>query len=662
MAAIGLLSAAATLASLDPKDMDPSASPASDFYQYAEGGWVKANAIPADKSSWGSFDEVNDNNEKVLHAILEKAAKAENPGFVEKLVGDFYASGMDEAAIEAAGPLPLKPLLDRVAAVSSKDQFGALVADLHLKGVGVCFGFGSEQDPKDSGNVIAGQGQGGLGLPDRDYYFRDDDASKKIREKYLAHVAKMLVLSGDSEAAAKDEAQAVMKLETALASGSKKAEELRDPVANYHPMAPEGLQKLSAHFDWTAYLSNLGLAPAPAKIDVGQPEFVQAFDKAIVDTPLEDWKTYFRWHVVHDNAAFLSKPFVAENFSFYAKELTGQPQPRERWKRINSHIDAFAGEALGQLYVAVAFPPESKARVLALVSNIRAALRERIQGLAWMDDRTRAAALRKIDALGVKIGYPDKWIDYSKLVIDRGPYAANVLRAQEFGVRRDLAKIGKPVDRAEWGMTPPSVNAYNDILKNEIVFAAGILQPPFFSASQDDAVNYGGIGTVIGHEMTHGFDDEGRQFDEKGNLSDWWSADSAKRFKERAAVIVKQFSAYKPLDGLAVNGELTQGENIADLGGLKVAFSAFEKASAGKPRERVGGFTPEQRFFLSFASLWRENMRPELTRLYVNTDPHSPSRFRVNGPLSNMDEFAAAFDVPEGAPMRRPASERVSIW
>ena len=283
MAAIGLLSAAATLASLDPKDMDPSASPASDFYQYAEGGWVKANAIPADKSSWGSFDEVNDNNEKVLHAILEKAAKAENPGFVEKLVGDFYASGMDEAAIEAAGPLPLKPLLDRVAAVSSKDQFGALVADLHLKGVGVCFGFGSEQDPKDSGNVIAGQGQGGLGLPDRDYYFRDDDASKKIREKYLAHVAKMLVLSGDSEAAAKDEAQAVMKLETALASGSKKAEELRDPVANYHPMAPEGLQKLSAHFDWTAYLSNLGLAPAPAKIDVGQPEFVQAFDKAIVE-------------------------------------------------------------------------------------------------------------------------------------------------------------------------------------------------------------------------------------------------------------------------------------------------------------------------------------------------------------------------------------------
>ncbi len=658
----GLAFCTACPAALDPKDMDLSASPATDFYQYAEGGWVKANPIPADKSSWGSFDELNANNEKVLHGILEKASKAENPGFIEKLVGDFYASGMDEDAIDKAGSLPLKPLLDRVGAVTSKGQFGSLVGDLHLKGVGVCFSFGSEQDMKDTANVIAGQGQGGLGLPDRDYYFRDDDASKKTREKYLLHVAKMLVLVGDTEAAAKDEAQAVMRIETALAAGSKKAEELRDPVANYHPMTLEGLQKLSAHFDWTAYLSNLGLAPAPAKIDVGQPDFVQALDKAIAEVPLQDWQAYFRWHVIHEYAPFLSKTFVAENFAFFAKELTGQPQMREHWKRINSHIDLFAGEALGQLYVAVAFPPESKARVLAIVSNVRAALRERIEGLPWMDDVTRAAALKKIDAMGVKIGYPDKWIDYSKLVIDRGPYAANILRAQEFAVRRDLAKIGKPADRGEWGMTPPSVNAYDDLLKNEIVFAAGILQPPFFSAAQDDAVNYGGIGTVIGHEMTHGFDDEGRQFNEKGNLSEWWSADSAKRFKERAAVIVKQFSAYKPLDGLAVNGELTQGENIADLGGLKIAYAAFEKASAGKPKDKVAGFTPEQRFFLSFASLWRENMRPELTRLYVNTDPHSPSRFRVNGPLSNLDEFAAAFEVPEGAPMRRPAADRVSIW
>jgi len=660
--AAALVAASACLASFDPKDMDLSASPKVDFYQYAEGGWMKANPVPADRSQWGSFDELEAHNERILRGILDRATAAKAPGFVEKLVGDFYASGMDETAVEALGSTPLKPLLDRVSALGSTAEFGALAAELHMKGVGVLYAFGSEQDPKDSENVIAGQGQGGLGLPDRDYYFRDDDASKKTRDKYVAHVAAMLALLGDTPAVAKEESLAVMRVETALAAGSKKTEDLRDPVANYHKLPLADIQKLSPHLDWNAYLKGMGLVPQPAAIDINQPEFVQALDKEIASAPLSDWKAYLRWHVVHDNAPFLSKAFVAENFAFYGKELEGTPQIRDRWKRVLSVIDGQVGEALGQLYVAEAFPPESKVRMLKLVNNLKATLRGRIQNLEWMDDPTRVAALRKIDAMGVKIGYPDKWIDYTGLVIDRGSYVLNVLRATEFGVRRDIAKIGKPVDRTLWGMTPPTVNAYYNPAMNEVVFPAGIMQPPFYDAKADDAVNYGAIGAGIGHEMTHAFDDEGRQFDENGNLSDWWTAESAKRFKERSAKIVKQFSGYVAIDKTPVNGELTQGENIADLGGIKIAYASLMKTLQGKPEERIDGFTPEQRFFLSFASIWRVNQRPESLRLQINTDPHSPARFRVNGPFSNLGEFIAAFDVPEGSPMRRAPADRVAIW
>ena len=421
------------------------------------------------------------------------------------------------------------------------------------------------------------------------------------------------------------------------------------------------LEKLAPHFDWQAYFRGIGLE-APASLDVNQPEFVQGLDKELVDTPMTDWKAYLRWHLIHDNAPFLSATISLENFDFYGRTLTGTPQQRDRWKRVIAEIDSNAGEALGQLYVATAFPPEAKARMLKLVGNVRQSLRERIEHLEWMDEPTRAAALGKIDALGVKIGYPDKWIDYSTLKIDRGPYVLNVLRANEFNERLDLAKIGKPVDRLLWGMTPPTVNAYYNPTMNEIVFAAGILQPPLFDASADDAANYGAIGSIIGHEMTHGFDDEGRQFDKVGNLADWWTPESTKRFKERAAGIVKQFSAYTAVDDLHVNGELTQGENIADLGGLKIAFSALKKAMVANPGKTIDGFTPEQRFFLSFASAWRQVQRPEALRLQVNSDPHSPNRSRVNGPLSNLDEFAAAFGVPDGAPMRRPLADRVTIW
>ena len=659
--AAGLVLGHGLRANIDPRNFDASVKPQDDFNKFVNGGWIKANPIPAAYGSWGAFNEVDEQNKIVLHRILEKEAKAEHRMPIEQQVGDFYASGMDEAAIEAAGIAPLQPEFARLSGIKTMADVQASVARLHRVAVNACFGFASEQDPKNSVMMISAGAQAGLGLPDRDYYFRDDEKSKLLREQYVAHVARMLVLAGDQPAAAQSEAQAVMKLETALAKGSKTRVELRDPVANYHKMSQEDLQKLTPRFDWKAYFAVLGLAQ-PGAVDVGQPEFFQAFDAELGKTTIADWQTYLRWHLIHAAAPYLNAAIVNENFDFYGKKLTGRQQLRDRWKRVLDTVDGSIGEALGQLYVAECFPPESKARMMRLVSNLRAALRERLQTLEWMDVPTRAAALKKLDAFGVKIGYPDKWIDYSKLTVDRGPYVLNVLRADEFNVQRDLAKIGKPVDRTEWDMTPPTVNAYYNPNMNEIVFPAGILQPPFFDAKADDAVNYGGIGAVIGHEMTHGFDDEGRQFDPQGNLADWWTPESTARFKERTQAIIKQFNGYVAIDDLHVNGELTQGENIADLGGVKLAYAALQKALAGQPRAAIDGYTPEQRFFLSWATVWHESVRPETERLLVNTDPHSPPKFRINGPLSNLQEFATAFDVSEGVPMRRQAGERVAIW
>ena len=648
-------------ADIDPKNFDLAAKPQDDFNAFANGGWKKDNPVPAAYSRWGAFNEVDEHNKTGLHAILDRAAKAEHPGAIEKQVGDFYASGMNEAAIAAAGLVPLKPELDRIAAIQTATDVQAEIARLHTFKIRAGFIIESEQDPKNSVMMIAGTGQNGLGLPDRDYYFRDDEKSKKLREQYVVHVAKMLELAGATPDTAKAGAQTVLKLETALAQGSKKRVELRDPVANYHKLPIADVQKLTPHFDWKAYFATVDIAE-PAEIDVGQPEFFKALDTQLAATPVADWQVYLRWHLLHATAAYLSPAFVDENFAFYGKTLTGTQVLRERWKRVLDTEDSLIGEALGQLYVAEYFPPESKARMLKLVDNLRAALRDRLQTLEWMDEPTRAKALGKLDAFGVKIGYPDKWIDYSKLTIDRGPYVSNVLRARAFDFHRDLAKVGKPVDRGDWDMTPPTVNAYYNPTMNEIVFPAGILQPPFFDAKADDAVNYGGIGAVIGHEMTHGFDDQGRQFDAQGNLTDWWTPECAARFKERAAAIVKQFNGYVPIDDLHINGELTQGENIADLGGVKISFAALQKALVGQPRREVSGFTEEQRFFLSWATVWHENIRDQELRLRVNTDPHSPAKFRIIGPLSNLPEFYSAFDVPVGAPMRRAAEDRVTIW
>lgn len=652
---------ASAQAGIDRGNFDTTANPAVDFYQYVNGRWLLTHPVPASNTSWGAYDDVSERNLERLHAILEDAARTDSPSPIQRMVGDFYASGMDVNAIDREGIAPLKPELDRLARLRSMREVEAAIARLHGLGVDACFDFGSEQDPADSSRQIAGASQGGLGLPDRDYYLKTDELSSALRRSYVGHMARMLELAGDPGPMAAREAAAVMRLETELAKVSRTNVALRDPVANYHWMGIAAAQKLAPHFGWPAYFDGIGLA-TPSGIDIGQPEFFQAFDTLLQEVPVEDWRAYLRWHLVHAFAAQLSTPFAKEDFDFYGRSLTGQTEMRPRWKRVLSTADVEIGEALGQLYVAECFPPAARARVLAMVRNIRAALRADLQNLPWMDDPTRAAALDKLEAMGLKIGYPDRWRDYGKLHLDRGPYVLNVLRARQFNVRHDLDKIGKPVDRTEWQMTPQTVNAYYDPSMNEIVFPAGILQPPFFDPKADDAVNYGAIGAVIGHETTHGFDDEGRQFDAHGNLRDWWTPESSARFNERAAAIIKQFNGCVAIDDLHVNGELTQGENIADLGGVKLAFRALQFALAGKPPALVGGFTPEQRFFISFATIWRENDRPETLRLLVNTDPHVPSRFRVNGALSNLPEFAEAFGVPEGAPMRRPASERVEIW
>jgi len=646
---------------IDSKNFDLSVKPQDDFFLYANGGWLKANPVPAAYSRWGAFNEVDEFNKTALHKILEQAAKMPSPGPLEKQVGDFYASGMDEAAVDAAGVTPLQADLTRFGAVASPAEIQAAIVQLHRYGIRAGFVFASEPDPKNSAMTIAANGQGGLGLPDRDYYVRDDEKSKTLREQYVAHVAKMFVLAGDSAESAKTAAEAVMRLETALAQGSKTNVELRDPVANFHKLTVAELQKLTPHFDWSAYFKAIGLA-APDVLDVGQPEFMQALDQQLAGAPVAEWRAYLRWQLLHGSAALLSAPFVNEDFAFFNATLRGAKELRERWKRVLEIVDRSVGEALGQLYVKENFPPESKRRMLVLVENLRSALRDRLKTLEWMDEPTRAKALAKLEAFGVKIGYPDKWIDYSALKVDRGPFVLNVLRANQFAFARDLAKIGKPVDKTEWGMTPPTVNAYYDPQRNEIVFPAGILQPPFFDAHADDATNYGGIGAVIGHEMTHGFDDQGSQFDAVGNLTNWWTDESAKRFTERTAAIVRQFAAYTAIDDLKINGELTQGENIADLGGMKIAFAAMKKALGGKEREKIDGFTAEQRFFLSWATVWHQNTRDAALRLQVNTDPHSPARFRVNGPLSNLPEFYEAFAIPEGSHMRRAATEQVLIW
>jgi putative endopeptidase len=646
----------------DVANLDRTCKPCDDFYQFAVGGWLKNNPIPPEFPEWGSFITLTDKNEQALHGLLETAAANTSaaPGSNEQKIGDFYASCMDTKEVDAQG---LKPIDAELAAIEAIHDTAGLIntgAKLQAQGVGVLFNFASDQDFRDSSKVIGEAVQGGLSLPDRDYYTRDDEESKKLRQQFVEHVTKMLVLAGDAQEKAATEANTILSIETSLAKASMTNVELRDPEKIYHKMSVADAQALTPHLSWDAYFQAVG-SPKLMEINIGQPDFFKALGGLLTSVPLADWKAYYRWQLIHRSAPLLSEPFVQENFAFNGRTLTGSKEIRPRWKRCTSATDQQLGEALGQLYVQKYFPPEAKVRALELVHNLLAALRDDLQTLPWMSPATRKAAIEKLEAFGLKIGYPDKWRDYSALKIDRSSYARNVFRAAEFENARDLAKIGKPVDRGEWGMTPPTVNAYNNPQLNEIVFPAGILQPQFYDPKRDDAYNYGAIGAVIGHEITHGFDDQGAQFDPRGNLKNWWTPEDLKNFQERGECVAKQFDGYEVEKGLHENGKLVEGESIADLGGATLAYAAFQKSLHGKRGEKdTNGFTPEQRFFLGYAENWAVNVRPERARLQTNTDPHPLPKFRVNGPLSNMAEFARAFGCKKGDAMVR--AQVCKIW
>jgi putative endopeptidase len=648
---------------INPDNMDTSVQPGVDFYRYANGKWLERNPIPPSESRWGAFSELAERNNQILYEILEGAAKKPDApkGSALRLVGDLYASAMDSARAEVEGAKPLADELGRIAAIKTTEELQDQFARFQTEGIRAPFPIFAAQDAKQSTEIILQILQGGLGLPDRDYYTKQDDASKKLRDQYAAHVTRMFGLIGDDATTAAKNAQTVLGIETQLANASLTRVQRRDPEATYHKMTLDSLASITPALSWNRLLDGMGIADR-RPVNVGQPEFMKQVSAMMTSVPIADWRTYLRWHVAHGAAPLLSSAFVNEDFDFYGRTLTGAAELRPRWKRARDVVDGNIGEALGQLYVARTFTPEAKARAKAMVENLRAELRDRLSNLDWMSPATKQQALRKLNAFAVKIGYPDEWRDYSALTIDRGSLTGNVLRANQFEFRRNIAKLGKPVDRKEWGMTPPTVNAYYNPRMNEIVFPAGILQPPFFDATADDAVNYGGIGSVIGHEMTHGFDDQGRKSDAEGNLKDWWTPEDAEQYKARSAVIEKQYSAYVALDTLRINGKLTLGENTADIGGLSIAYGALQKALAGKPRAKIDGFTPEQRFFLSFAQIWRNNTRPEALKLRLNTDTHSPGRFRCIGTISNMPEFVRAFGLQEGDPMVRPAAERAKIW
>jgi putative endopeptidase len=649
---------------VDVAGMDPARKPWEDFYQYANGKWIAETDIPPDRPSVYVFTLLAKRNREELRKILEAAAAdkdAAKTGIKWK-VGAFYRSGMDEKKIDEQGARPLQAEFERIAAIKDKNNLLSALAHLHTRRAFAGFAFASTPDLKDSRRVIAEFSQGGLTLPDRDYYLKDDERLKKIRVEYVAHVTKMLELLGDKHEDAARAAKTVLDFETRLAKKSRARVDLRDPQRNYHLMSVADMDKETPGISWKSYFAALGLKDLK-ELTVGQPEFLKEIGRTIAETSVDDWKIYLRWKLLNAYADKLSSPFEEEDFHFKGTVLTGTPRNLPRWERVVQATDRYLGEALGQLYVEKAFPPEAKAKAEALVKNVKDTLRERLANLDWMQPKTREEALRKLDKMAVKIGYPSKWRDYSGLAVDGDGYAANALQANEFLTRFDLGKIGKPVDRTEWEMTPPTVNAYYNPNLNEIVFPAGILQPPFFDPEVDDAVNYGAMGMVIGHELTHGFDDQGRKFDADGNLRDWWTPEDARVYKERAQAIAEQYSRYVPIDDLKINGEMTLGENIADLGGLKISYLSLQKTLKGKPApEKIDGFTAEQRYFLSYAMLWRAAVRDEYLRRQVRTDFHSPARFRVLGPLYNTPEFFQAFQAPPDAARGKLNPMPVVIW
>jgi putative endopeptidase len=641
---------------VDLSSIDASVSPCENFYRFACGKWIGQNNLPADRSRWSRFDALAERNVEKLRDILEAAAA----GSTRAKIGDYYASCMDEAAIERKGLAPLRGELDRIAALTDVSALPELVAHHHEIGVASFFTFNSGQYYHDATRVIARADQGGLSLGDRDYYLKTDAKSVELRAAYLRHVANMFRLAGDEEAAAALNADQVMAVETALAKASLDRVGRRDPKNLDHPFARQELTALTAHFDWNRYLADVGTGSVDL-LNVGWPDFFSGLDTIFAENNMPALRNYLRWHLLNRMAGLLPKAFVDENFAFFGRTLTGAKVIRARWKRCVEGVGRSLGEELGKAYVDAYFPPATKAQTVAMIRSIAETYEENLRSLDWMSEETRRRALAKLAAIVNKVGYPDRWRDYAGLRIERDDALGNAARSSSFEFHRRLDKIGQPVDRGEWGMTPPTVNAYYSPRYNDINFPAGILQPPFFDAEGDLAGNYGAIGAVMGHEITHGFDDEGRRFDGEGNLKEWWGPADARAFEGRAACLVGQYGGYTAVDDVKVNGRLTLGENIADNGGVRLAFAAFRKA-LGRGEQSVGGYTAEQRFFIGYAQIWCGSTTPEDLRRRVQIDPHSPGEFRVNGVVVNQPEFAAAFKCPVGAPMAPPPEKMCRVW
>ena len=646
----------------DPSDGDPTVSPADDFYRFVNGGWMERNPVPPEYGAWGAFQEVHERNQEILRELLEDAAAQADPEPRSPAgkVGTYYRSGMDTHTIEDLGLQPIADWLDRIDALASIDELRQLVIDLHGIGLSVPFGVGVSPDFEDATANLLYIGQAGLGLPDRDYYLRDDDTSRQLLADYRQHVSTMLGLLTDDAEAAEAASAAAIAIETAIAELSYTNVQMRDIDLITNKYAMSRARTLMPTFDLGAYLDGIG-AGAEAAVNIDNEALYPALDDLMASIDLGDWRHYFRWHLVRSVASSLPERFEQASFEFYGRKLGGQQEQKDRWKRVLAAGTADIGHLISQMYVVDNFTPEAKDRMEVLVESLFAAMRETLTSITWMSDTTKERALEKLDGFGYKIGYPDEWRDYDALILHDGEWLANRLAARSFEVRRQLDLLGRPVDPHEWSMAPHVVNAYYHPLRNEIVFPAGILQPPFFSMDADDAVNYGAIGAVIGHEITHGFDDKGSMFDADGNVRNWWTEDDRTEFDRRAAVMVDQFSAFEVADGLRVNGELTLGENIADLGGLRIALAAL-MATQDAEAELVGGLTPEQRFFMSWARVWRRTYTDEYLRLIVNSDPHAPSDLRCNAPISNLPSFAAAFGIPLDHPSMRPEDRRVDIW
>ncbi|TVT39358.1 M13 family metallopeptidase [Hymenobacter setariae] len=641
-------------------NIDTSVQPCEDFYHYANGAWLKNNPVPAAETRWGAFNELANNNQAVERRILEKAAanRTAKPGSNDQKVGDFYAAAMDSVGIEKAGLKYLQPRLDEIKNLKSLADVQKYMASPHYSGG--WYGMGVGQDSKNSTQYAVQLRQGGLGLGDRDYYLKQDGRSKAVRTAYKAYMTSIFQLLGDAPSLAATNADAVLALETKIAEASRDRVALRDRLKNYNKVPVAQAAKDYPNLNLPLRLKESGLGSAQDVI-IGQPEFLASVNNLMANTPIADQQQYLRWNLVDGTTSALPKAYGDANFRFQ-QVLTGAKQQQPRWKRALRATDGALGEAFGQLYVDEAFSPAAKARAKQMVENLRAAYAERIMATDWMSAATKKEAIQKLNAFAVKIGYPDKWKDYSKLKITRESALQNLFATAEWRRADNLAKFGKPIDRGEWGMTPPTVNAYYNSSMNEIVFPAGILQPPFYDPKADDAVNYGGVGAVIGHEMTHGFDDQGRRSDAKGNLRDWWTKEDNEKFNAKADMVGKQYDAFSPLDSVHVNGKLTMGENLADIGGITIAYQAFQKTAQFKGGQKIDGFTPAQRFFLGYAQIWRANQRPEALRQQVQTDPHSPGQYRTNGPLMNMPEFYEAFGCKDGNKMVRAAADRSRIW